>query len=412
VSHPGRNCRRGTLIFQDSIGIDIKQDEVVLAYLKQSFRGVRLAAHSVYSMESGKSQKEKLDALPSFIGEFKDENQIPTSNLVMGLSNEKVILREIEYPLAVKENLRSTLDYDIDKYIPLSADEIYFDYQVIEEDRANNRLKILLAMMKKTDCEPYLSFCRKWPSGVYGLCLSAVGTANCYAFLSGDKKYPLNKRVREILMKGEEILSDESVFQPSSLRGANIPSPNLIPAFGLAVEILWEVPVRINLLPVEVRKKPSRIGQFTLIGLIALLILSGAAWGGGHLFRQQMRVRAIEEEAKRLSSEVATVTKMQERIKEIEEHIEILKGVRGGGPSLLDMLKELTEIIPETAWVKDFRLTDKGISLEGYAESASELITLLEGSPLFENVVFNSAVRSDAKEEKESFSISLQPVGR
>ena len=412
MSHLGRNCRRRTLIFQDSIGVDIKKDEIVLAYLKQSFRGMRLAAYSVYDVGTGKSEKEKLNALSSFIGEFKAENQIPTSNLVIGLSNEKVILREIEYPLAVKENLRSTLDYDIDKYIPLSADDIYFDYQVIEENRANNQLRILLAMMKKTDCEPYLSFCRKWPSGVYGLCLSAVGTGNCYAFLSGDKKFSLNERTREILMKHEDVLFDENVFQPSGLRDLNIPSPNLIPAFGLALEILWEVPVHINLLPTEVRKKPTRIGQFTLIGLIALLILFSAAWGGGHLFRQQMRMRAIEEEAKRLSSEVTTVTKMQERIREIEGQIVILNGVRGEGPSLLDMLKELTEIMPETAWVKDFRLTDKGISLNGYAESASELITLLEGSPLFENVVFNSAVRTDAKEEKESFSISLQPVSR
>jgi Tfp pilus assembly protein PilN len=400
------------LIFQDSIGIDVRQDEVVLAYLKQSFRGVRLAAHSVYAMGADKTQKERMDALPSLIGEFRDENQVLTSNLVMGLANEKVILREIEYPLAVKENLRSTLDYDIDKYIPLSADEIYFDYQVIEEDRGDNRLKLLLAMMKKTECEPYLSFCRKWPGGVYGLCLSSVAAVNCYAFLSGDKQYPLNERVRGLLMKNREILSDEDVFQTSSLRGANIPSPNLVPAFGLALEILWEVPFRINLLPTEVRKKPSRMGQYALIGLVALLILSAAAWGGGYFFRQQMRLRAVEEEAKRLSSEVATVTKMQERIKEIEENIEILKGVRDRDPSILNILKELTEIIPETAWVKDFRLTDKGISLNGYAESASELITLLESSPLFENVGFSSAIRPDANEEKESFNIGLQLVDK
>jgi Tfp pilus assembly protein PilN len=398
------------LIFQDSIGIDIKQDEVVLAYVKQTFRGVRLAAHSVYTMGTDKSEKEKLDALPSFLSEFKDENQIPTTNLMMGLSNKKVILREIEYPLAVKENLRSTLYYDIDKYIPLSADEIYFDYQVVEEDRANNRLKILLAMMKKTDCEPYLSFCRNWPGGVYGLCPSVVATGNCYAFLSGDKKYPLNEHIQEMLARNGEVLFDEDVFQSSNLRSLDIPSPNLIPAFGLALAVLWEVPVRVNLVPMEIRKRPSRIGHYALIVLIALLILSGAAWGGGHLLRERMRLRAMEEEAKRLSSEVATVTRMQERIKEIEEQIEVLKGAGCGGPSILDMLKELTEIIPETAWVKDFTLTDKGISLNGYAESASELITLLEGSPLFENVVFSSAVRTDAKEEKESFNIGLQPV--
>jgi Tfp pilus assembly protein PilN len=375
--------------------------------LKQSFRGVRLAIHSVYSMESGKSEKEKVAAIRSFVSEFIDENQIHTGNLVIGLSNEEVMLREIEYPLAVKENLRSTLDYDIDKYIPLSADEIYFDHQVIEEDRGKNRLKVLLAMIKKTDCEPYLSFCRQWPGGVYGLSLPPVAIANCYAFLYGNKKQPLNDRIQEILVEGRDVLSDREVFEPSNLSRVGISSPGLIPSFGLALEVLWEGPIRINLLPQEIRKKPSRMGHFALIGLIILLFLSGAAWGGGHLFQQQMRLRVVDEEMKRLSSEVATVTEMQERIREIEDNIEILKGISEGGPSVLDMLKELTEIIPETAWVNDFRLTDKGVVLSGYAdvESASELITLLEGSPLFEDVGFSSAVRRDSRQNRESFNI-------
>lgn len=400
------------MIFQDSIGIDIKHNEVVLAYLKQSFKGVRLAAHSVYTMETGKSGKEGLEALKSIISDFKVENQIHTSNLVIGLSNEAIILREIEYPIAVKENLRSTLDYDIDKYIPLSADEVYFDHQVIEEDRVNNRLKILLALMKKSDCEPYLSFCRKWPGGVYGLCLSSVATVNCHAFLSGNKKRFLNGHIRELLMQEGDVLPDRDVFHPSALARVGIPAPGLIPAFGLGMEILWEVPIRINLLPMEIRKKPSRIGHYTLIGLVALLILCGAAWGGGTLLRQEMRLGAVEEEIGRLSSEVITVSKTQERIKEIEDNLQTLKAIKGGDPLTLDILRELTRTIPETAWLTEFRLTDKGIQLSGYAQSASELIPLLEASPLFEDVVFLSASTRDPRQGKERFHIGLQPIGK
>ncbi len=398
------------MIFQDSIGIDIKDNEVVLAYLKQSFKGVRLAAHSVYAMESGKGGKEGLEALKSIISDFKTENQIHTSNLVIGLSNEAIILREIEYPIAVKENIRYTLDHDIDKYIPLSADEVYFDYQVIEEDRANNRLKILLALMKKSDCEPYLSFCRKWPGGVYGLCLSSVSRLNGYAFLSGNKKRFLTGHIRELLMQEGDVIPDRDASLPSALARAGISAPNLISAFGLGMEILWEVPIRINLLPMEIRKKPSRIGHYTLIGLVALLILCGTAWGGGILLRQQMRLRAVEEEIGRLSSEVMTVSKTQERIEEVEADLQALRAIKGRSPFVSDILRELTQTIPETAWLTDFRLTDKGIQLNGYADSASELIPLLEASPLFEDVVFLSASTRDPRREKERFHIGLSPV--
>jgi Tfp pilus assembly protein PilN len=398
------------LIFQDSIGIEIKEDEVVLAFLKQSFKGVRLAAHSAYAVEANKSKRELLGEIRTYISEFREENQIHTANLVMGLSNGEVILREVEYPMAVKENLQATLGYDIDKYIPLSADEVYFDHQVIEEDRGNNRLKIVLAMIKRTDCEPYISFCRQWPGGVFGLCLSAVATANCYVFLYGKRKSPLNGRVREILMQQGDVLSDREVFRPSSLHKVGIPSSDLIPAFGLGLEVLWEAPIRINLLPREVRKKPSRMGIYALIGLVFLLILAIATCGGGYLYRRQMQLRAMEGEAKRLSSEVSTVREMQENIKEIEARLETLKEISQGEYSALDILRELTQVIPDTAWVTDFRLTDKGIQLTGYAQSASELIPLLEESPLFEDVAFRSAITKDAKQNRERFVIGLNPV--
>jgi Tfp pilus assembly protein PilN len=369
-----------------------------------------MVAHSVYTMERGKPEKEKLDAIPSFITEFRQEHQIQTNSLVIGLSHKKIMLREIEYPLSVKDSLRSTLEYDVDKYIPLSADDIYFDYQIIEEDRGNNRLKILLAMIKKTDCEPYLSFCRKWPGGVYGLSLSTAATANGYAFLSGDKKRSLNGHVREILAKGEAGLPDGDSIPSSVLEGMGIPSIGLIPAFGLGIEILWDVPVRLNLLPLEIRKRPSRVGQYVLMGLIALLILSGVAWGGGHLFRQQMRFRAVAEEAKRLSSEVAAVTEIEERIKEVEKNISTLKGIKGNDQLILEILKELTQTIPETAYLTEFRLTDKGIQLIGYAESASDLIPLLELSPLFEDVEVLSGYTRDPRKRKERFHFGLKPV--
>jgi general secretion pathway protein L len=398
------------LIFQDSIGIEIKENEVVLAFLRQTFKGVRLAAHSVYAVEDNMSKRELLEEIRSYISEFREENQIHTANLVMGLSNGEVILREIEYPMAVKENLQTTLIYDIDKYIPLPADEIYFDHQVIEEDRMNNQLKILLAVIKKRDCEPYLSFCRQWPGGVFGLCLSAVAAVNCYAFLSGKRKSPLNGRVREILMQPGDVLSDREVFQPSHLHNVGIPSSDLIPAFGLGLEVLWEAPIRINLLPQEVRKKPSRKGIYTLIGLVSLLILSIATCGGGYLYHRQLQLRLMEGEAKRLSLEVMTVTEMQERIKEIEARLETIREISEGEHSAVDILRELTQVIPDNTWVTEFRLMDKGIQLTGYAESASELIPLLEESPLFEDVAFRSAITKDAKQNKYRFVIGLNPV--
>lgn len=397
------------MIFQVGIGVDIRQDEVVLAYLKQSFRGVVLAAHTVHAMAPDKSQKERLADVNSFITEFISENRISARDLVIGIPSDQVIFRELEYPLAVKENLRTTIEYDIDKYIPLSADDIYFDYQVVKEDREKNQLKILLAFIKKTDCKPYLSLCKQWPGGVYGLGISTAAEANCSIFLSGNKSRPLDRQIEELLIKDGKSSNQVAVPQSADLGRVGIPSQDLVAAFGLALEILWDVPIRINLLPPEIRKKPSRVGFYTLTSLAVIVILLGIAWGGGHLFRQQIRLRSVEKEIKQLSSEVASLGQMRQRISDLEKKAAVLKDIRGRS-SVLDVLKELTQVIPETAWVTAFSFTEKGMNLNGFAQSASELISCLESSPLFEEVVFLSAIVKDPKQNMERFYIGLKLV--
>ena len=54
--------------------------------------------------------------------------------------------------------------------------------------------------------------------------------------------------------------------------------------------------------------------------------------------------------------------------------------------------------------------TQKKLEIEGQADSASGLITLLEDSPLFNDVAFQSAI-TKTKEGKERFNIVMKVTG-
>ena len=56
--------------------------------------------------------------------------------------------------------------------------------------------------------------------------------------------------------------------------------------------------------------------------------------------------------------------------------------------SKLKILKELTEIIPLSAWLTELKYKEGKIELSGEAESASILISALEESPLFSDAEF------------------------
>ena len=77
--------------------------------------------------------------------------------------------------------------------------------------------------------------------------------------------------------------------------------------------------------------------------------------------------------------------------------------------SKLDILKELTQLIPESMWLNRFsydeRKEKKGIEISGYADTASEIIPILEESELFEDVKFKSSIVKDKGKNKERLNV-------
>jgi Tfp pilus assembly protein PilN len=70
----------------------------------------------------------------------------------------------------------------------------------------------------------------------------------------------------------------------------------------------------------------------------------------------------------------------------------------------LPVLRDLTELLPNDAWLTTVSLDPKGVELTGAASAASTLIPLLENSPRLERVEFSSPV-TRSRDNKEQFRI-------
>jgi len=66
-------------------------------------------------------------------------------------------------------------------------------------------------------------------------------------------------------------------------------------------------------------------------------------------------------------------------------------------------LKELTERIPQEAWLRTLNMDKQGIEITGQASAANQLIPLLENSPSFAGVEFTAPVTKAG--DKEQFRI-------
>jgi len=462
------NLGRFNLLFQAGLGIDIQDDSVSMAYLKGSFKGVRLAAHAICPLEKEQPVEEKLGTIAGFVRDFMGKNRITSTDIFMGIPRDMVILRYIELPLAVKENLRGALNYEMEKYVPISAEDLYFDYQVLSEDKVNNRLKVLLIVVKKSSIDPYFEFRDRLGAGISGIEITSTAMANYFScqpdmsdgnahaivYLRDDnlelnlvKERLLNysksvrvaetegnlnglvlqelKPLREVLGENGRVEaafcgSDSGIellnrlreegdldVRPVDLSGITVPSCALIPAYGLALKGVRKVPMEINLLPIDLRKKPNKAGYYSMFVLTGLVILSVMAWGGSNIVRQKLDLSRLNAEIKRLDGKIAHIERIQTECKKLEDQIDYLNALRGVRLPTLNILKDLSQRIPENAWINNFYFSDKEVKIDGYADSASELIPLIETSPLFKDVAFMSSI-TKSNDGKERFIIGLK----
>jgi general secretion pathway protein L len=462
------------LLFNSSIGIDINitTHQVRMVYLKGSFKGMHLAAAAEFRPAPGQSKpgtstpdlskKDIQKEITDFINNFVIQNKITAADTFMGISGDQVMLREIEFPLAVKENLRTTLTYEIEKYFPLPADDVYFDFQIISEDKDAEKLRLLIAAVKKDRLEPFLKIAEQVETGVSGISILPAALANYFLknrpapekplllfFWAEDrceiavtenrvlvygKSLPVSgisvspavwiRQQAESLKEtfcGEGVAGIAVVGLPASEWPADTVPPGfeqisqslvvsplsddrLIPAYGLALEGIGNVPVAINLLPPVLRKKPDKTGFYVMLGLVLLVILAGGIWAGSHLVRQRQTLALLDAELAQLRSVASEIQEIQTETLEMQKNLEFIHSLRPGNAFATELVNEISAILPLDAWLTDFKISGNKISIYGVAGSATELISLLEASPYLAQAEFISTIRKD-RDGREVFRI-------
>jgi Tfp pilus assembly protein PilN len=132
-----------------------------------------------------------------------------------------------------------------------------------------------------------------------------------------------------------------------------------------------------------------------LLGIIALL---APGW------REQRHLSRIDREIARLDPDVKAVDRVLRDLERKRKLLTVVDGVEAVGVRPLPVMRELTEILPNDAWLTTVSLDAKGVELTGAASAASALIPLLENSPRLERVEFSSPV-TRGRDNREQFRI-------
>ena len=106
--------------------------------------------------------KDELSSYSKAIKDFFNESAFDTSNTVVSLPEHHVYMRIIKVPLMSDKELKSSIQFEAEQYIPLPLKEVSLSYQKIENDLTEKgKMDIQLVAAKKTILEKYVQILRE-----------------------------------------------------------------------------------------------------------------------------------------------------------------------------------------------------------------------------------------------------------
>jgi general secretion pathway protein L len=459
-----------------SVGIDFKQNQLILTLLKRSFGKIKLVDYAIYPIPPETQKEERQAQVIGLINSFFSKHQINRERVSAAIPREKVIARFVRFPVAAKENLRKVLEYEMPKYIPFEKGDIYFDYCVLKEEK--DWLHLFAVFAKKADVDAYLSLLKKTRIQPISIQIPSAAAVNLFLYNKGGGEsdtsalidvsepffemnlvqgkdwteslhLPLPEEGKEAKMistfqraggnrlpanatffvyglgadettlanlKETKQLKDVLLPPIDHIQGGDTASKpyKIYASVGIPLKGLVSPRVDLNLLPLEMRKKVREIGKPVLIVLTCLAFLLTMTWGGGIFIRYANELDTVNAEIKKRRPEVEALEKLQKQRDNCCKEMSELDQIRSAEISKVEVLQELTKLIPDTTWIWNLKYNGKEIELSGFADSASDLIPLLDKSPLFEKVEFMAPVtkemqmRGDGNKEKERFKIKAR----
>jgi len=455
-----------------SLGIDLGKNHLVLCLLQKAWRGISLVDYRVKTWAEDFSVDDQLPFLSNFVAQYGVAND----KVFLAMPREKTVIRFLRLPLAAQENLRQVLEYEAPKYVPWEVEEICFDYQILHRDGQGLSLVVLfskkrevahyLALLEKIGLKPRaiqisslgaLNLFFYHVGGNYKnntVLLDLQGSMAEINFLKEGQwqenflfTLPSEKKGEKIIQicqmggvpetelgqtefyvygTGAETKSVSSWLDHPSLqyitppprhkiktrRGESLP-PAIYSGVGVPLPGLIKTPYKLNLLAEEEKKKTRQMGKPLFIFLLSLTILLILSWVWGSYRKIQDELQFLRAEVNRKKPEVTAVENLKKEREKILKEIAEFEKLSSLEVRKIDILKELTQILPPTVWIWNLKATGREIEISGFADSASDLIPLLDRSPLFEKVEFLAPVtkerdrRLGSDKEKERFKIRM-----
>ena len=141
---------------------------------------------------------------------------------------------------------------------------------------------------------------------------------------------------------------------------------------------------------------------------VLLLVLVGLSASREYLQQSQLLV-GISAQAAELRPRAASVIETREEADQLAELAVEMSTMLSGRQRALSVLKDLTELIPEDTYLQSVRIEQTKVTMTGFSDTASSLITILQESNCLTDVE-SKYITNDRRSGKDKFSFEASVV--
>ncbi len=135
-----------------AIGLDIGSNIIKIAELQRVNNEVQLKQYGTIPLPFGSLENGAIkdsQTVAQAIRELITNLEIKVKEAVIAVSGQSAIVRLIKFPYMSREELTEALKWEAERYIPYQIDDACYDFEIINQDKENNEIEIVLVATHK-----------------------------------------------------------------------------------------------------------------------------------------------------------------------------------------------------------------------------------------------------------------------
>lgn len=285
---------------------------------------------------------------PALLANALAEHGAKEVERVLLLPPSRVLRRIVSMPPAARENLAQVIGFELDRFTPFKANALYHDVRPLADGASGEALRVEFVAVLREELDAVLQ--------------------------SLENAGLLPERV--------DVQAADGLFRDGGF----------------------------DLLPSRYRQRGGSTPRILTAVFATLLSVSLIAVGALPTLQDNRFLDELRDEQRRLNQASRTVENLREQAQNLQRAAAFVLDKKIGNPSALAVLQDISQRLPDQAWVASLQIRERRIEMQGQAASASSLIALLEASPYLKNTAFLSPVTPDPASGQERFRLGADLV--